>query len=207
MSTTAARSSYSSHQQQQSPRQSQTPPRRGSAAIRYLASMESREGLYDDKYMLTASSYELEHIPTPTSPTAQRPSSPPLSPPAAAVISTTKPTCQARRRSRTINITSPETPRSTAQRRRSLIDRPRFFWSSSSEHKRTNALRADSDDWRPGSSSMGGDGNVTSTVTTEIGSRGSAVRMKGKPTPKWEIGVQTTVYQTYQSTYLTTAVR
>src|SRR5688572_24691937 len=50
-------SSYSSSQNQQT-------PRRGSAAVRYLASMQSREGLYDDKYMLTASSYELEHYPS-----------------------------------------------------------------------------------------------------------------------------------------------
>jgi hypothetical protein len=175
-------SSYSSSQTQQA-------PRRGSAAVRYLATMQSREGLYDDKYMLTASSYELEHYPSETQT------------PQAAVIAHEKQ--HQRRLSRDmadtiVTITAPKTQRKKTLGKSNVKDC--FTRSSGSKEKKKSAAK---EEWSTDSTTNG----IGSSVTTEIDNRGAKVNPQGKPTPKWEIGVETTVYQSYQSTYMSTAVR
>lgn len=188
-STFVRSSSYSSSQPPQS-------PRRGSAAVRYLATMKSREGLYDDKYMLTASSYELEHYPCePPSPQAVviTPQRQPQQPP--------QPQQRINRdiSDSIITITGQKSQNKTGLSRLTGKDcRP---WTGTSRSERRLESSAGESEWGTGST------NMASSVTTEIDNRGTVVNPRGRPTPKWEIGVETTVYQTYQSTYMSTAVR
>jgi hypothetical protein len=151
--------------------------------------MQSREGLYDDKYMLTASSYELEHYPSE------------VQSPQAVVLSSEK---QQHRLSRDatesiITITAQKPQKKKGLSMFTGMDRSLHSASSRSERKLQSSA---------GQSEWGIDSNnMTSSVTTEIDNRGTVVKPEGKPTPKWEIGVETTVCQTYHSTYMSTAVR
>lgn len=131
--------------------------------------MESREGLYDDKYMMTADSYEIESGRGSTTITK------PLEPPAPVATKSYRDIKRAKSQS--------ELER-RLRRMASLCDRD----------KRSNAVKSCGEmDW-----AQLGIGTQPS-VTTNIGSQGNKVKSVGIPTPKWEIGIYREVYQTTAS--------